>query len=464
MNSIISTQNSETIQRSPTEETVVEGEDIISKLHESILGQILSFLPTIEAVHTSVLATRWIHVWKSITGIQFNDALHCFGKKMPKEQFVCSVNRVLLHFANSIVKSFSLCLTSYHYDLSLVSSWISSILEKGVQKLHIQYADKILFPSQTLFSCSSLVQLVLQMRCTLSVPIFASLPNLQSLSLSGIRLVSESSNYSEDIILRFPLLKVFEARGCEWQTKQNISIEAPLLERFSVATWRSVSNESHKSSIKIVAPYLADFSYEGDLEQDIILLNSPSVRSASVVIVIDEDKMDRIEKLGFQVHKLLAQIREVEQMKLLFYKFLMHAKDIFTHLPTFGRLTYLQLNEVTGEALLNILHNSPILNTLVLQNGVSELNKDVLASASVPQCFLTSFKVFQFKEFSGHENELLLTKFVMENAAILEKMTIRTAFWLRYSDTDMKKVKKDILSIPKCSNFVMIEFSNVNCS
>ncbi|XP_020207707.1 F-box/FBD/LRR-repeat protein At3g14710 isoform X2 [Cajanus cajan] len=312
--------------------------------------------------------------------------------------------------------------------------------------------------------CSSLVQLVLQMRCTLSVPIFASLPNLQSLSLSGIRLVSESSNYSEDIILRFPLLKVFEARGCEWQTKQNISIEAPLLERFSVATWRSVSNESHKSSIKIVAPYLADFSYEGDLEQDIILLNSPSVRSASVVIVIDEDKMDRIEKLGFQVHKLLAQIREVEQMKLLFYKFLMHAKDIFTHLPTFGRLTYLQLNEVTGEALLNILHNSPILNTLVLQNGVSELNKDVLASASVPQCFLTSFKVFQFKEFSGHENELLLTKFVMENAAILEKMTIRTAFWLRYSDTDMKKVKKDILSIPKCSNFVMIEFSNVNCS
>nr|KYP31740.1 F-box/LRR-repeat protein At3g14710 family [Cajanus cajan]KYP44482.1 F-box/LRR-repeat protein At3g14710 family [Cajanus cajan] len=200
---------------------------------------------------------------------------------MPKEQFVCSVNRVVLHFANSIVKSFSLCLTSYHYDSSLVSSWISSILEKSVQKLHIQYADKILFPSQTLFSCSSLLQLVLQMRCTLSVPIFASLPNLQSLSLSGIRLVSESSNYSEDIILRFPLLKVFEARGCEWQTKQNISIEAPLLERFSVASWRSVSNESHKSSIKIVAPYLADFSYEGDLEQDIILLNSSSVHSVN---------------------------------------------------------------------------------------------------------------------------------------------------------------------------------------
>lgn len=46
----------------------------------------------------------------------------------------------------------------------------------------------------------------------------------------------------------------------------------------------------------------------------------------------------------------------------------MHAKDIFTNLPAFGRLTYLQLNEVTGEALLHLLHNSPILDTLVLLN------------------------------------------------------------------------------------------------
>jgi hypothetical protein len=47
---------------------------------------------------------------------------------------------------------------------------------------------------------------------------------------------------------------------------------------------------------------------------------------------------------------------------------LRHAKDIFTNLPVFGRLTYLELNEVNGEALLQLLHNCPILNTLVLLN------------------------------------------------------------------------------------------------
>ncbi|KAG5114083.1 hypothetical protein JHK82_037352 [Glycine max] len=238
-------------------------------------------------------------------------------------------------------------------------------------------------------------------------------------------------------------------------------MKAPLLEKFSIAIWGSLSNESHKSATKIFAPNLTDFSYEGDLEQHVILLNS-SIRSVYVVVVIDEDNKDRMENVGFKVHNLLAQIREVEQLKLLFYKVLMHARDSFTHPPAFGRLTCLQLNEVTGEALLNILHNSPILNTLVLQNGVSELNKDVLASAPVPQCFLSSLKVFQFKEFNVHELELLLVKFVMANAAMLEQMTICSAFWLRYSDIDMEKVKEQILSFPKCSNFVMIQCSNVN--
>ncbi|KAK7324474.1 hypothetical protein VNO77_28042 [Canavalia gladiata] len=464
--SIIASQSNDTTIKFPTKETMVDGEDIISKLHESILGHILSFLPTMEAVHTSVLSTRWFDVWKSITGLQFNDGLLCFGKKMQKEEFEYFVKRVLFHLSNCSIQSFSLCLTCYDYDSSQVSAWISSILERGVQKLHVQYANKVLLSSHSLFSCNSLIQLVLQMRCTLSVPISACLPNLQNLSISGIQLVSDSisSTYSEDISLRFPVLKVFEARECEWLTKQNISIQAPLLERFSIAIWNSLSNESYKSNIKIFAPHLTDFSYEGDLEKDIVLLNSSSIYSASVVIVIDVDKKDRMEKLGSQVHKFLIQIREVERLKLLFYKVLMHAKDIFSHLPAFGRLTYLQLNEVTSEALLNILHNSPILNTLILQNGVSELNKEVLTCASVPQCFVCSLKILEFKGFNAHEYELLLVKFVMGNAAVLEKMTISRAFWLRYSDIDMEKVKEQILSFPKCSSFAMIQFSEVKNS
>ncbi|XP_057458808.1 F-box/FBD/LRR-repeat protein At3g14710-like [Lotus japonicus] len=434
--------------------------DMISNLHESILGHILSSLLTIEAIRTNVLSRRWIHVWKSIKSLKFDDSLLIHGKKMQKEEFVCFVNTVLFHLANSTIQSFSLCLTSYNYDSPKVSAWISSVLERGVQKLNIQYADNVPLSSNSLFSCNSLVELVLQMRCTLNAPISSCLPNLQSLHLSGVRLVSDSPTYSNDITLSFPVLKVFEARVCEWSTMQDICIQAPLLERLSIKN--SLSNEACKSAIQVFSTCLTDFSYEGDLEQEIILFDPSSIRSASVVIVIDEDGNDRIEELVFQARKLLGQIHQVEQLKLLFYKVLIHAKDIFTHLPAFGRLNNLQLNEVTGEALLHLFHHSPFLNTLVLLNGVCDLNKDVLTAASVPHCFLSSFKVFQFNGFNVKEPELCLVKFVLANAAILERVTICTAFWLRYSDIDMGKVKEQILSLPKCSRLCKIEFCDVN--
>ncbi|CAJ2659466.1 unnamed protein product [Trifolium pratense] len=448
----------------PMEKTTIGERDMISSLHESILGHILSFIPIINAVHTSVLSRRWIEVWTSITNLQFDDSLlYSEKEKMQKEQFVNFVEKVLLHFTNSNIKSFSLCLNSHKYDASQISEWICFILNREVQKLHIQYADKVLLSSKSLFSCNSLVELTLQMTCTLNLPISVCLRNLQKLSISGIKFASDSSTYSNDITLSFPILKDFEARGCEWSTMQNISLQVPLLERFSIAIWNRHSNESCKSAIKVYSRRLTDFSYEGDLEQDIVLCDSSLIRNASIVIVIDEDKKDRIEKLAFQAHNLLRQIDEVERLKLLFYKVLRHAKDFFINLPVFGRLTYLQLNEVNGEALLQLLHNCPILNTLVLLNGVAELHKDVFTSAMVPQCFLSSFKIFQFKGFNANEQDLCLVKFVLENAEILEKMTISPAFWLRYAYIDMEKVMEQILSLPKSSSsFCMTEFSDIS--
>ncbi|CAI8593342.1 unnamed protein product [Vicia faba] len=441
----------------------VEEIDIISTLHENILGPILSFIPITDAVRTSVLSKRWIGVWTSITSLKFDDSLLHYEKKMPKQQFVNFVGKVLFQFTNSSIQSFSLCLTSYQYDASLITSWISFILERRVQKLHIQYADKVFLSSNLLFTCNSLVELVLQMKSTLTLPISASLPNLQKLSISGIKLLSDSSDCSKDITLNFPVLKVFEARGCEWLTMQNISLQVPLLERFSIAIWNRHSNESCEYAIKVYSRRLTDFSYEGDLEQDIVLCDSSSIRNASIVIVVDEDKEDRMQKLGFQAWNLLRQIHNAEQLKLLFYKVLIlrHAKDVFTNLPVFGRLGYLELNEVNGEALLQLLNNSPILNTLVLLNGVADLHKDVFTSAVVPHCFLSSLNVFRFKGFNANEHDLSLVNFMLANAATLQIMTISPAFWLRYADIDLESVKERILSSPTCSSFCKIEFSDI---
>ena len=47
--------------------------DRISSLPDPLLTHILSFLPTKEAVHTCILAKRWIKVWASLPVLIFHD-------------------------------------------------------------------------------------------------------------------------------------------------------------------------------------------------------------------------------------------------------------------------------------------------------------------------------------------------------------------------------------------------------
>jgi len=53
-------------------------EDILhSKLSEpQLISQILSFLPTRDAVRTSVLSKKWLNNWTSVSKLHFDDSLY----------------------------------------------------------------------------------------------------------------------------------------------------------------------------------------------------------------------------------------------------------------------------------------------------------------------------------------------------------------------------------------------------
>nr|CAB3490023.1 unnamed protein product [Digitaria exilis] len=42
------------------------GDDLTRELPDALLHHVLSFLPVDEAVQTSVLARRWLHLWKDM--------------------------------------------------------------------------------------------------------------------------------------------------------------------------------------------------------------------------------------------------------------------------------------------------------------------------------------------------------------------------------------------------------------
>lgn len=120
------------------------GPDLISYLPEGILFTILSRLPIREVVRTSLLSTKWIDLWKSITKVYIDDLAFHNKVTINKEdmaKFVNFVTEVLLHLNNSTIEDFSLKLSSQQYDPYVTTSWISCALKKQVKKLHIQFAD-----------------------------------------------------------------------------------------------------------------------------------------------------------------------------------------------------------------------------------------------------------------------------------------------------------------------------------
>ena len=86
-----------------------EGEDkyIISKLHDSMLHYILSFLSTKDAVRTSILSTKWGYLWTGVSNFDFNDSSNWKIYDETSELGTCLlklVDRVLLHDVAQIQK------------------------------------------------------------------------------------------------------------------------------------------------------------------------------------------------------------------------------------------------------------------------------------------------------------------------------------------------------------------------
>ncbi|XP_059671121.1 putative F-box/LRR-repeat protein At5g41840 [Cornus florida] len=102
-------------------------EDRISNLPSSLIGHILSFLPTEDVVKTSVLSTKWKYHWTSITNFYSVDRTP-FGRRRNNcdqsvKSFINFVYRVLLQSVSDMRKFHLRC--GNKCDSSHFNQWIS---------------------------------------------------------------------------------------------------------------------------------------------------------------------------------------------------------------------------------------------------------------------------------------------------------------------------------------------------
>lgn len=104
--------------------------------HISILGHILSFLPTKYAVATCILSSRWRFVWTSLTNLCFDERLVLNPERCDRGSngFENFVNRVLFLTHPAKIDKLSLHCSKVLYSLKF---WVSSAIMRNVCEIEL---------------------------------------------------------------------------------------------------------------------------------------------------------------------------------------------------------------------------------------------------------------------------------------------------------------------------------------
>ncbi|KAA3468144.1 F-box protein [Gossypium australe] len=191
----------------------MENVDRTSNLPDSILGYILSFLSTKEAVATSILSSKWRYLFALVSNLDFElDESSQLLK-------ISTIKKVLFFHNTANINAFRLrC--GKRVDSDRVYGWISAAIRRGVKHLGLSISlDNFTLPG-VLFTCTTLITLKLETNLVLNVPKDVCLPNLKILHLKSIMFPNDDSVES----LVSSCISLVELIICNCSTKKcNIS-------------------------------------------------------------------------------------------------------------------------------------------------------------------------------------------------------------------------------------------------
>ncbi|KAK9715231.1 hypothetical protein RND81_06G151400 [Saponaria officinalis] len=218
--------------------------DRISSLPDELLVNILSSLPTLSAVQTCILSSRWRHLF-TLRNLSIDDREY-FGtaslaqseeRRMSFERFVDGV--LALHGISPIHK-FSLQLQrTSDFDCPHLPRWITAAILKGVQHLDLFIGKHPNALPSCIFDCQTLTTLdifaVASKRYDLSVPGLVCLPSLRTLKLSFIKILDGDS--VNRFFVGCSQLKLLYLHFC-WFTTDHVCVSATELRTLSIISCR----------------------------------------------------------------------------------------------------------------------------------------------------------------------------------------------------------------------------------
>lgn len=441
-------------------------EDRISNLPSSLIGYILSFLPTKDAVATSVLSSRWKDFWPLVTRLSIDDYLlrspeskNSFERL--RFEFVDFVHRVLLTGSVSGIETFRFqC--SQRYDASSVRAWLSSALKgNNVREVDVivDAWDFSVLPS-SLFTCRTLVKLNLG-KVFMNVPDSVWLPCLKHVELHGVEFPNDDS--ISRLLSGCPVLGSLCLKRCMGRNVRVINISVPtlthlILEFLHHYSLYIISKHLPKFHIVLNTPSLLHISIEDSIHESYVfekphqlagacfILYSPLGPNLLPVFPSEGPKLSSASPFEdvhhIAIHDLLKGSSKVKSLHFVTKGF-----NRCELMPKYENLTELVFGthwNVTLDLLHTFLERSPKLSRLALtfnhkddetlnfsktgddDGGGGSLEWDH-PSRRVPDCLLFHLKIVEIWNFRGLKKEIELVKYLLRNGRALEKVTVERA-------------------------------------
>jgi len=184
------------------------GRDIISDLPDALIGHILSFLPTIEAVATTVLAKRWKPLLSFVHSLDFDDSLCLHPAKTNEEKrtnatsFMRFVDGVLALQGNARINKFRLN-GKHIINERWVLDWIQNVLKRDVSDIRLYvsscsdgFDSSFYHLPPEIFVSQTLVTLIIMFEGDINISVGreVSLPKLKTLHLYHFKIKLSTFN------------------------------------------------------------------------------------------------------------------------------------------------------------------------------------------------------------------------------------------------------------------------------
>ncbi|KAI3753922.1 hypothetical protein L2E82_25987 [Cichorium intybus] len=443
--------------------------DDFSNLPDCILHHILSFMPTKEAVKTSVLSTRWKNLWASVPNIDFDDGLlwaRVYGRPRPEvSSFVKFVERVLqLRDASNMEKFRLSCFVCN--NASKIHSWISYAIMHNVQELDLCLlkVDASVFPL-SMFDSTSFVILKIRMDCVIELSSHVSLPCLKTFHLSLVRFPND--DFTENLLSGCPFLEELVLIDCYLENLNNIVISSSTLKSVTIHDMSSFGEINNPSgcNINIDAENLTYFEYFGYLSNEILLNNTSSLVKTCIQISTPNE---RETEVAWRAVGLLKQLQSVVYLRVSNHimESLIFEDNMVHNSPVFPNLRHLALTMETGNypfgGVMDLLYLCPVLQSICISEGFEHcmhVGENDPIWLLIPICMSSCLKIVTFKNFHANDSEIYFLKCILKYARVLERMDIR---WSKTRLPDLKKqaqARKELECIEKSSIPCVVTFS-----